>query len=146
MSHREARPTGQWFATSAARRWWFDSGSLALDFGYTGAFGKNPAWERLQGTADLDGWLAERFPEVDAPVTEGDLVDALTLRAAIARAATAISRDEVPGRDDVDVINLFAATPDIPPALAGGARQAGRSRARVGQTMSRMAREAVELF
>lgn len=146
MSHRVARPTGQWFASSDARTWWFDSGSLALDFGYTGAFGENPAWERLHGPADLDGWLAERFPEVNATVTDRDLVDALTLRATIARAATVISRDAMPGRDDVDVINLFAATPDIPPALAGGARQAGRSRARVGQALSTMAREAVELF
>ncbi len=146
MSHREARPTGQWFATRDERRWFFDSGSVALDFGYTGAFGQNPAWERLHVPADLDGWLATRFPEVDAPATVRDLVDALTLRAAMARAATAISGDELPGRDDVDVINLFAATPDIPPALAGGSRQAGRSRARVGQAFAVMAREAVELF
>jgi predicted RNA-binding Zn ribbon-like protein len=58
----------------------------------------------------------------------------------------AASRDEGPSADDVDVINLFAATPDIPPSLAGGARQAGRSRARVGQALSVMAREAVELL
>jgi len=46
----------------------------------------------------------------------------------------------------VDVINLFAATPDIPPALEGGTRQAGRTRARVGQAMSELAREAVDLL
>jgi predicted RNA-binding Zn ribbon-like protein len=44
------------------------------------------------------------------------------------------------------VINLYAATPDIPPALIGGSRQAGRSHARVSQAFSAMAREAVDLF
>jgi predicted RNA-binding Zn ribbon-like protein len=47
---------------------------------------------------------------------------------------------------DVDVINLFAATPDIPPALDGGTRQAGRTRARVGQALSAIARESIELL
>ena len=51
-----------------------------------------------------------------------------------------------PSADDVDILNLFAATPDIPPVLPGGRRQAGRSGARVGQALSSMAREAVELF
>jgi predicted RNA-binding Zn ribbon-like protein len=44
------------------------------------------------------------------------------------------------------MVNLFAATPDIPPSLAGGSRRAGRSTARVSQALSAMARESVELF
>lgn len=142
------RPTGQWFAGSVdGRRWWFDSGAVALDFAYTGAMGDaRPEWERWHEPSDLGQWLAERFVETDDTATDRDLTDARALRAAIARVATGISRGVEPGGDDVDVINLFAATPDIPPALEGGRRQAGRSRARVGQALSEVAREAVALF
>ncbi|WP_349902562.1 CGNR zinc finger domain-containing protein [Parafrigoribacterium humi] len=138
--------TGQWFDSAGGHRWWFDSGSLALDFAYTGAMGHNPAWERLHTPEDLAAWLSERFAGIDGTVTDRDLLDATALRAAIARIVTARSRDEQPGRDDVDVINLFAATPDIPPALPGGSRQAGRTRARASQALSAMAREAIGLF
>ena len=142
----DARPTGQWFRSSDGHRWWFDSGSLSLDFAYTGAMGDNPAWETLHAPSDLGAWLDERFDEVDASASDRELTDARALRSAIARTATAISRGDDPTGDDVDIINLFAATPDIPPVLAGGRRQAGRSRARVGQTLSALAREAVDLF
>lgn len=142
---REAA-TGQWFHSVDGHRWRFDSGSRALDFAYTGAMGDNPAWERLHETTDLADWLSERFSAIDGTVTDRDLVDAKALRSAIARIATEISRGEEPHRDDVDVINLFAATPDIPPVLPGGSRQAGRTRARVGQALSAMAREAIGLF
>jgi predicted RNA-binding Zn ribbon-like protein len=142
----DARPTGQWFTSGDGHRWWFDSGALALDFAYTGGMGDNPAWETLHAASDLDAWLDDRFDAISSAATDRELTDALALRAAIARTATAFSRGEDAAVDDVDTINLFAATPDIPPVLAGGRRQAGRSRARLGQTLSEMAREAVELF
>jgi predicted RNA-binding Zn ribbon-like protein len=137
---------GQYFIARDGHRWHFDAGSLALDFAYTGAMGDNPAWERLHTPADLALWLDERFPEVDGTASDRDLIDALALRRAIANSATAISRRDRPTADDVDVINLFAATPDIPPALDGGRRRAGRSRARASQTLSVMAREVIQLF
>ena len=87
-----ARATGQWFAGSDGRRWWFDSGSLALDFAYTGAMGDNPAWERLRAPEDLAAWLDGRFVGIDGTVTDRDLIDARALRGAIARVATAVSR------------------------------------------------------
>lgn len=124
-------------------RWWFDSGALALDFAYTGAVGDRERWHSPD---DLAAWLGERFDEVDAAATERDYTDARALREAIGRIATAISRGAEPDGEHVDVVNLFAATPDIPPTLPGGRRQAGRSRARVGQALSTLAREAVELF
>lgn len=144
--------TGQWFTALDGHRWWFDSGSTALDFAYTGAMGRDldwydPTWEDLYSADDLGSWLAGRFSAVDAgAATERDLVDAVALRAAIARVATGASRGSTASADDVDVINLFAATPDIPPVLAGGSRQAGRSRARIGQALAELARESVALF
>jgi predicted RNA-binding Zn ribbon-like protein len=142
-----SRPTGQWFVSGDGHRWWFDSGALALDFAYTGGMGDGrPEWERLHRADDLARWLDERFEEVDGSVTDGDLRDALHLRSAIAASATRASRGEGPTGEDVDVINLYAATPDIPPSLGGGTRQAGRSRARAGQALSEMARQAVQLL
>jgi len=140
----DARPTGQNFRATDGHSWFFDSGATAFDFAYTGAMGDNPLWEQLHSPNDLAAWLDERFPGTDT--TDRDLVDARALRAAIANALTATGRGASPAPADVDVINLFAATPDIPPALAGGTRQAGRTRARAGQALSAMAREAVGLF
>ena len=47
------------------QRWWFDSGSLSLDFAYTGAL-ETPGVELLAEPGDLSGWLVARFPEVAA--------------------------------------------------------------------------------
>jgi len=143
---QSTKPTGQWFRASDGHQWWFDSGAVCLDFAYTGAMGDNPAWEILHGPDDLTVWLEGRFAGVHTTANERDVTDGQALRAAIARSAMAASRDEAPAAEDVDVINLFAATPDIPPALEGGSRQAGRTRARAGQALSAMAREAVALF
>src|SRR5689334_19214098 len=117
------RGTGQWMEPSDGQRWWFDSGSLALDFAYTGEFAH---------AADRDGhglnaWLVERFPEVASTAGEREFRDARTLRTAIGRLARQASRGDELSPDDIDVVNLFAATPDIPPVLAGGGRQAGRT-------------------
>ncbi|MGX5682106.1 CGNR zinc finger domain-containing protein [Schumannella luteola] len=139
---RPARPIGQWLTTDGTR-WWFDSGALALDLAYTGRFDQP---ERLASAADLAAWLEERFEEVDGTVSDGDLRDALALRDAIAAAAVSASLGEEPSPGDVDIINLYAAIPDIPPSLAGGSRQAGRTRARTAQALSAIAREAVALF
>lgn len=148
MHATEGRSTGQWMTTSDDKRWWFDTGSLALDFAYTGAVGTGAmgARETIHSASDLGEWLAGRFPEVLDGATDRDLIDARALRTAIARAAIALSQGRGMPSDDVDLINLFAATPDIAPSLGGGTRQAGRSRAKASQALSVLAREAVELF
>lgn len=138
--------TGQWFLSSEGNQWWFDSGALCLDFAYTGSMGDNPAWEQLHEPADLGAWLAGRFERVNTESTERELIDGIALRAAIAGLAHATSAHRPPNSDDIDTINLFAATPNIPPSLAGGSRQAGRSAVRVGQALATIARDAVELF
>lgn len=184
VNHDTARTgqTGQWLISSDGQRWWFDSGSIALDFAYTGALGDNPAGELLHSAGDLADWLNERYsPQAEvgdsavsadpsdrsaaslsaAPsaasvgaaaqtpriqTQDRDLADALALRGAIARLATAAADGRDADGQDIDIVNLFAATPDIPPALTGGSRQAGRTSPRAGQAFSTLARTAVELF
>jgi predicted RNA-binding Zn ribbon-like protein len=140
-----AAPTGQWFHSDDAQRWWFDSGSLALDFAYTGGMGAPGRWEQLREASDLSDWLGQRYSDV-GEVSERDLADALSLRAAIASLAHAASDGAQLQADDIDTVNLFAATPDIPPAIDGGHRHAGRSRVRAGQALSTIARDAVDLL
>ncbi|HEY9498684.1 MAG TPA: CGNR zinc finger domain-containing protein [Terrimesophilobacter sp.] len=144
------RGTGQWLDSGDGQRWWFDSGALSLDFAYTGALNDGRAesghWEKLQSPTDLGNWLADRFAHLDTTIGERELADALMLREAIARLALAARRPARPATSDVDVVNLFAATPDLPPVLAGGSRQAGASRARAMQALSTIARDAVRTF
>jgi predicted RNA-binding Zn ribbon-like protein len=139
-------PVGQWFTSAEGIRWWFDSGSFALDFAYTGPVGGTPEWERLHAPDDLTSWLRERFPVAVGAARSRDLFDAIALRDAIGRMAHAAAHGEPMRSADVDLVNLYAATPDIPPALAGGSRQAGRSVQTVGQALSTIARDAVDLF
>lgn len=134
--------TGQWLANLDGTRWLFDSGALSLDFGLAGADVRT----QFVTPADLLEWVAERFDSLDRQVVDRDLLDALLLRDAIARSAAAISVGASPTRADVDTINLFAATPDVPPALAGGSRRAGATRVRVSQALSSIARDAVRKF
>ena len=137
--------TGQWLV-SQGTRWFFDSGALSLDFAYTGARGDNPDSEQFHAPADLGRWLTNRFPRLDGDPGERELSDALGLRSAIFGIAVALSDRRTPNADDIDTVNLFAATPDVPPALPGGRRQAGAGRIRIGQALSSVARDAVELF
>jgi predicted RNA-binding Zn ribbon-like protein len=141
MQHTVA--TGQLISRDG-QDWWFDAGSVAIDFAYAGGFGRAP--ESLTTPTALVGWLWTRFPALEGTATDRELVDAQALQRALARLIIATATDQPRPPEDVDVINLFAATPDIPPVLAGGTRQAGRTKARVGQALSAITREAVTLL
>jgi predicted RNA-binding Zn ribbon-like protein len=130
------RPTGQWLNSENGTRWWFDSGSISLDFGYASFI--NPA--------DLADWLSQRFDRVEQAATERELRDAEGLADAIARVAIARTREVSAAPDDIDIVNLYAAMPDVPPSLTGGRRQAGAGTVRVAQALSSVARDAVDLF
>jgi predicted RNA-binding Zn ribbon-like protein len=138
--------TGQWLVPNDGFRWWYDSGALSLDFAHTGVRDGPPGWEQFHAPADLTAWLGERFDRLDETATERELSDALGLRASIYSLARAAADGDAPAADDIDIVNLFAATPDIPPALAGGHRQAGTTALRTGQVLSTIARDAVDLF
>ena len=127
--------TGQWIESDDTR-WWFDSGALSLDFTHA----------TIPTAAVLGSWLGERFDRLSDDADERTLTDALALRDAVARLARAQVDAIEPNGDDIDTVNLFAATPDIPPAIDGGHRQAGRSRVRTGQALSTIARDAVHLL
>lgn len=129
---------GQWLIAPEGATWFFDAGAASLDF----AAAPEPVHAR-----DLGEWLATRFERLEPnEATERDLTDALALRAAIGRLAAASADGARLDPDDVDTVNLFGATPDVPPALVGGRRQAGASRLRTGQALSTIARDAIAIL
>jgi len=124
---------GRWVITDGAR-WFFDAGADSLDF-------------TSGPDSEVRHWLAERFDRLPiGEIGDRELVDALGLRQAIGRLAAAKADGVAPAPDDVDTLNLFAATPDVPPVLAGGRRQAGAGSIRVGQALSSLARDAVAII
>lgn len=143
-SYTAPQPTGQWFDSVGEARWWFDSGSVAIDFANTGALPDNT--ERFHAASDLGSWLRDRLDRVDATVNERELSDALGLRTAIAALALAAVQNQPASSADIDILNLFAAMPDVPPVLDGGSRQAGASRLRAGHALSSIAREAIRVL
>jgi predicted RNA-binding Zn ribbon-like protein len=128
--------------------WFFDAGSDSLEFVYSGAVTRGESTEeRMHEPRDLGDWLAARIERVDAgEVTDRDLADALQLRGALTALYIAAADGDPLSPDAVDTVNLFAATPDVPPSLAGGQRQAGGGRIRVGQVLSTLARDAIDVF
>jgi predicted RNA-binding Zn ribbon-like protein len=125
--------TGRWIITDGTR-WFFDAGADCLDF-------------TSGPDTEVPHWLLTRFARLPGDAFgERELLDTLALRAAIARLAATTIEQRRPSRDDVDTLNLFAATPDVPPVLRGGHRQAGTGTIRVGQVLSTLARDAVTLF
>jgi len=137
---------GQWIVSAEGTRWWFDSGALSLDLAYTGTMSDNSALGQWGTPHDLGEWLSGRFDRYSDDPEARDLIDARALRGAIGRLALAAAAAAAPLPDDIDTVNLFAATPDIAPSLEGGNRQAGRGRVRTGQALATIARDAVDLF
>lgn len=130
---------GQWFTSPDGTRWWFDSGSIALDFAYTGAMGDNPAWEFWHRPADVTLWLEDRFGQ-RITVTTADFERVLELRAAVAH----LVMDACAGRRwsarHRSVLNRYAAQPDVVPQLDKSAR------ATLDQALATLAREAIRVL
>lgn len=138
--------TGQWIASFDGQRWFFDSGSLALDFAYTGDYGYGvPEWDNLHGPHDLGVWLADRFGPLAAEPSDADLAESLRLRSAISRAALDLADGQRVIADDVDAINAAAAAASPPvPHLDGGTTTAPATE--VSAALSAMARDAIAVF
>ncbi|GIH08514.1 hypothetical protein Rhe02_65810 [Rhizocola hellebori] len=136
---------GTWLVDKAGTRWFFESGALSLDFGYTGDYGYGvAAWEHLHQPGDLTEWLTERFGELSRPVTQAEFARALVLRAAITGIARALAGDEQPSPPDIDLINEIGSGADIAPFLPGGIREKGPPS--VARALSTIARDAVAVF
>lgn len=117
--------SGQWLTAPDGVRWFFESGALCLDFGYTGDYGYGVAeWEQLQEPADLTAWLIERFKldetATELTVTQHDFQTALLLRTAICLTARALSEGRAVDSADVDRINRHAIKAGVPRLLSGG--------------------------
>ncbi len=137
--------TGQWITSPDGARWFFDSGSLALDFAYTGDYGYGvPEWEHLHAPSDLGAWMADRFGPLAAEPDDADLAAALRLRAAISRVALALADGRTPAPADIDDINRAAGAPPPVPHLPGGTGQPRP--ADPTAWLSWIARDAVALF
>ncbi|MEP6649537.1 MAG: ABATE domain-containing protein [Lapillicoccus sp.] len=122
-------------------RWWFDSGDIALDFAYTGSMGDGrPDWEHWHGPEDLERWVEQRFG-VRLTATAADLRSAKRLRDAVAGLATDVSLRRPQRPDQQQVVNRYAARPDVAPQLGSTAPQPT-----VDQLLAGLAREAVHLL
>jgi predicted RNA-binding Zn ribbon-like protein len=124
----------------------FRGGRLALDLAatVTGRLGAAPR-DLLAAPADLDRWLtAAGLAENSPGATEGNLIQARSLREALYRLA--LARAE--GRDlpdaDRDLINGFAALPAAPSWLGEDGR--ARLQGDVRGLLAVLAREGVELL
>ncbi|APU12753.1 MULTISPECIES: CGNR zinc finger domain-containing protein [Actinoalloteichus] len=137
--------TGQWLTPPDGARWFFDSGSLALDFGYTGDYGYGvPDWELLHHPKDLHTWLDERFGPLSSDPTDDDLTAALRLRTSISRIATALADGQRPVPEDIDAVNTASRTPAPVPHLDGGTTTAPRPDPPAA--LSGVARDAIAVF
>lgn len=115
---------GTWMTGSDGHRWFFDSGSISLDFAYSGDLGYGrPQWESLREPSDLGTWLTTRFSEPAAAVDASGLAAAKSLRNAISLVARALVDGQAPSADDVDTINEIAAGAPLAPRLGGGSRR-----------------------
>lgn len=62
------QPTGQLLVAPNGHRWFFDSGALRLDLGYTGRLRlRVAAWEYLHSSADLETCLPTGSAHPDVP-------------------------------------------------------------------------------
>jgi predicted RNA-binding Zn ribbon-like protein len=137
--------TGQWIVSPDGVRWFFDSGSLALDFAYTGDYGQGvPEWERLHSPEDLTGWLDDRLGPLAAGAGKADFVAGLRLRAAISRVALGVADGKRLASKDIDAVNVAALAPPPTPHLEGGTTAVPRTP--VSAALSAVARDAIAIF
>lgn len=136
---------GQWITSPDGVRWFLDSGSLALDLGYTGDFGYGvPEWEHLHTPADLGAWLTDRFGILAEEPTAGELTSALGLRGVVSSIALSVADNRPVAAADVDALNAAARNPLHAPHLDGGTTEAPRPR--VSELLPAIAWDAIATF
>ncbi|WP_082899840.1 CGNR zinc finger domain-containing protein [Rhodococcus phenolicus] len=94
-----------------------DSGSLCVDFVYTGGVEERARWESLHTPDDLAHWIATRtgVPVVDVRVGPHDLAQAKDVREAVWRSLNRCIDGHEPSGTDTTTLDDAAARPDIAP-------------------------------
>jgi predicted RNA-binding Zn ribbon-like protein len=124
----------------------FDAGALCLELLTTGGARRYPQYETLRSPEDLAGWLARcRLRIGDVRVADDDVPAARQLRAAVWAAALATIAGRGLPRPSVAMINELAA-PAPPTPLLVADRRSWAIAATGAQTLSAIARDAIDLF
>jgi predicted RNA-binding Zn ribbon-like protein len=141
-------PRGRLMTNPRGETFWFDAGAPCVDFALTGGPGDLAPFETLHTPDDLRAWLASAPLEVAIPrAGERDLAAARTARDAIVVGVLARAAGAPVPADAVAAINAAAAREPLAPRLGPGGTAGGWARpATVGQAVSTLARDAVDLF
>lgn len=144
----QTKPNAKSISNGEWARFIFIAGRLCIDFTQTGGeTGKRAYWERLHQPSDLADWFAASPLQLeDVQVSSEEFTLARSLREAIWRIAESIRQKKTPLAEDIDTINRVAATPDLPPQLKIDGKQVWRSPATTAETLSLIARDAIDLF
>lgn len=142
--------TGLVLRSPEGTRYLFDPGALCLEFLTTGGPGALVRHEILHEPGDLAGWLALSRLRLDPTlvhVTADELLLARRLRDALWRLARGRAQGH-PGDDDdpLAVVNDAAAGAPLVPRIARDSAHAWTLPATGGQTVSTLARDAIDLF
>ena len=110
---------------------------------YIGDLGtRDPWWEQLQGTTDLDRWLRTHVSPRLLPASERELAQARRLRTILSKLAMALPRDEPIAAQDFRNLVQEASRPDVPPELPRHPTRDAPAR----YALSTIARDAVTLL
>jgi predicted RNA-binding Zn ribbon-like protein len=127
-----------------ARR--FRTGRPCLDLAHTGGDGRYAGFELLHTATDVSRWLGV-IAELDGiAAVDADVEDCRNLRRAVWNAAHRLIDGGSPAAADRAVINQAAAQPPPVPVLAASGAGTVRRPVTVGQVLSLLARDAVDLF
>jgi predicted RNA-binding Zn ribbon-like protein len=126
---------------------WFNGGSLSLDFTVTVGERLLRSFERLRTPSDLGRWFVEAGLLEEPPlVRPRELRGARELREAIYRSAKLVGQ-AAPDAADVELINRWALLAPLAPQLAPDGRHVSWVAERPTQAaLSLIARDAIELF
>jgi len=126
----------------------FASGRLCLAFCATVGERWRRSFERLRSPADLGRWTVESGLLAKAPeLSQADLEAARQLRESIYRSVRASMEERPPRADDVEIINSWAARPDLAPRLGPDwTKHMSPSANPIEPVLSAIARDTVDLL
>ena len=141
-------PRGRLMTNPRGESFWFDAGAGFVDFALTGGEGELAVFETLHTPDDLRAWLATPPLAVEIPrASARDLAAAKHVRHALLAAINARAAGDPVPDEAVRTINAAAAREPLAPRLGPGGTAGGWARpATVGQAVSTLARQAVDVL